>query len=122
MVATVVRSICRLLVLSVTLLSFHSAWAGMIGTQQMMSAASAQSDRLVVQDLLNRAELQQQLQSLGVDASAVRDRVDAMTDQEVQTLAGKLQSVPAGGDWGWVILAVVLLVAFMIWGSTSPRR
>lgn len=123
MVATAVRGICRLLMVSVMLLSFHSAWAGMIGTQQVIAAGSAQTDRLLVQDVLSRSELQNQLQSLGVEPNAVRDRVAAMTDEEVHGLAGKLQSVPAGGDWGWwVALIVIAVVVFMIWGSTPSRR
>lgn len=122
MVARLTRGLCRFLVLSVALLSFQSAWAGMIGTEQAMTAASAQSDRAAVQHLLNRAELQKELVALGVDPSAVRDRVEAMTDDEVRTLAGDLQTAPAGGVWGWIVLAGVILVAFMIWGSTGTRR
>jgi hypothetical protein len=77
----------------------------------------------LVQDLLSRTELQSELQSLGVDPNAVKDRVAAMTDEEVHGLAGKLQSVPAGGDWGWwVALIVVAIIVFMIWGSTPSRR
>jgi hypothetical protein len=116
------RGVCRFLVVSVMMLSFQSAWAGMIGTQQALTAGSAQADRLVVQDVLSRSELQSQLKAMGVEPDAVRDRVAAMTDDEVRTLAGNLQTVPAGGFWGWVALAAVVIIAFMIWGSTSPRR
>lgn len=121
MVATAMRGICRLLVVSVMMLSFQSAWAGMIATQQVMAAGSPQADRVLVQDLLSRSELQNELQSLGVDPNAVRDRVAAMTDEEVKVLAGNLQTAPAGGIHGWLVLAAVALIAFMIWGS-APRR
>lgn len=123
MMATAMRGLCRLLMVSVMLLSFHSAWAGMIGPQQMTAAGSGQADRQVVQDMLNRSELQRELQGLGVESDAVRERVAAMTDAEVQALAGKLQSLPAGGDWGWwAALIVVAVIVFMIWGSTPSRR
>ncbi|MGE5525199.1 MAG: PA2779 family protein [Rhodospirillaceae bacterium] len=123
MVATAVRGLCRFLVVSVMMLSFHSAWAGMIGTQQAMAASHAQSERLMVQDLLSRTELQNQLQTLGVDPNAVRDRVAAMTDEEVHGLAGQIQSLPAGGDWGWWVgLIVVAIIIFMIWGSMPSKR
>jgi hypothetical protein len=95
----------------------------MIGAQQVLAAGSAHADRLLVQDFLSRTELQSQLQSLGVEPSAVKDRVAAMTDEEVHGLAGKLQSVPAGGDGGWwIALIVIAIVVFMIWGSTPSRR
>lgn len=123
MMTSAVRGVCRFLIVSVMLLSFQSAWAGMIGTQQMMTAGSAQADRLLVQDVLSRSELRNQLQAMGVEPNAVSDRVAAMTDNEVQALAGKLREAPAGGDWGWWVgLAVVALIVFMVWGSTSPRR
>lgn len=122
MVARLVRGLCRVLMVSVMMLSFQSAWAGMIGTQQVLQASGAQNERAAVQTLLARSELQNELHALGVDADAVRDRVAAMTDEEVRALSGQLQSAPAGGVWGWIVLAGILLAAFMIWGSTSPRR
>jgi hypothetical protein len=89
------------------------AQAGMIGTDQVASVAS-QADRNTVLQFLSRAEVTSQLQSLGVDASTVKDRVAAMTDQEVQSLAGKIQSMPAGADdTGLIIL--ILVVAAVVW-------
>lgn len=124
MIATAVRGICRLLMVSVMMLSLHSAWAGMIDTRHALATGgSAHADRLMVQDLLSRTELQNQLKAMGVEPGTVHDRVAAMTDEEVHGLAGKLQSVPAGGDWGWwVALVVIAIVVFMIWGSVPSRR
>lgn len=122
MLAMAARGLCRLLMVTVMMLSFQSAWAGMIGTQQMVAAGSPTADRLHVQDLLSRTELQRQLTTLGVDPQAVQDRVAALTDQEVQELAGKLQTAPAGGIEGLIWLAVILIVGLMIWGSLPPRR
>ena len=85
----------------------------MIGTDQVASAAS-QADRNTVLQYLNRAEVTSQLQAMGVDASTVRDRVAAMTDQEVQSLAGKIQSMPAGADDAGVII-LILVVAAVVW-------
>jgi hypothetical protein len=55
-----------------------------------------------------------QLQSAGVDPLAARERVKAMSDQEVHALAQDIQSAPAGGmsNWGWV---AVVLIAALIW-------
>jgi cbb3-type cytochrome oxidase subunit 3 len=36
-----------------------------------------------------------------------------MTDAEVQMLAGKINSMPAGADSGWII--VLLLVGVAVW-------
>jgi hypothetical protein len=89
------------------------AQAGMIGTDQVASAA-AQADRASVMQFLGRAEVTSQLQALGVDPASVRDRVAAMTDQEVQSLAGRIQNTPAGADTlGTLVL--LALIGFAVW-------
>ena len=82
--------------------------AGMIGTDQAASVAS-QADRNTVLQFLGRADVTSQLQSLGVDPAAVKDRVAAMTDQEVQSLAGKIHSMPAGADSTGTILLLIVI-------------
>jgi hypothetical protein len=111
--------ICRLLIVSLMFLSFHST-AGMIGTDQVV-AATPQADRANIQSLLSRAEIASQLQSMGVDLNAAKERVAAMTDEEARSLAGKLHSVPAGADNdGWWIAAIVV-VAVLIWWYWARR-
>ena len=39
-----------------------------------------------------------QLQTQGIDASTAKARVDALTDEEVQKVAGRLDTIPAGGE------------------------
>jgi hypothetical protein len=105
------KTTCRVLVVSLLALSFQTARAGMIGADQ---AAAAQSDRATVVSVLNRAETTAQLQAMGVDPQAARERVAAMTDQEVHALAQDIQTAPAGAmsGWGW---AAIIIVAAAIW-------
>ena len=90
--------------------------AGMIGTDQVASVAS-QADRNTVLQFLGRADVTGQLQSLGVDPATAKDRVAAMTDQEVRSLADRIQSMPAGADsTGTILLLIVIGVAvWYIW-------
>ena len=46
-----------------------------------------------------------------MDPQAARDRVAALTDEGVHTLAGKVNAVPAGGEG----LVLLILVIFFIW-------
>ena len=115
-----IRMICRFLVLSMMLLPFQTIQAGMIGTDQIASAASAQTDRAAVLSLLNRSDVASQLQTLGLDPKVAKDRVAALTDEEVRTLAGQLNSLPAGADSGWWIAAVVI-VGVLIWWTYYRR-
>lgn len=113
------KTICRMLIVSLLLLSFQST-AGMIGTDQVANAAP-QSERAQIQTLLSRADVASQLQGMGVDVNAAKDRVAAMTDDEARSLAGKLHSVPAGADsQGWWIAAVVV-VAVLAWWYWARR-
>ena len=107
------RTLCRLLMVLMIWSPMQLATAGMIGTDQVASVAS-QADRNTVLQFLDRAEVTSQLQSLGVDAATVKDRVAVMTDQEVQSLAGKIQSMPAGADSTGLIL-LLLVVGAVVW-------
>ena len=100
------------------MLPFQSLQAGMIGTDQIASAASAQADRATVLGYMNRSEVTGQLQAMGVDLKTAKDRVAAMTDQEVRTLAGNLDSLPAGAKsngWAWAVVIVLAVWIFYTW-------
>ena len=108
------RFICRMLVISMVMLPFQTVQAGMIGAEQAVAVATAQAERQAVLSLISRSEVASQLQSLGLDASTAKDRVAAMTDQEIHSLAGQLDSLPAGATDGWV-WAAVIIIGVLIW-------
>jgi hypothetical protein len=116
-----IRMVCRFLVLSMMLLPFQTIQAGMIGTDQMASVASAQTDRASVLNLLSRSDVASQLQVLGLDPKVAKDRVAAMTDEEVRSLAGQLSSLPAGAssDAWWI--AAVIIIGVVIWWAYYRR-
>jgi hypothetical protein len=106
--------ICRLLIASVMVLSVQTARAGMIGADQVTSAAGTQSERNTVLNALSRPAVTSELQALGVDPQAARDRVAAMSDEELRSLAGKMNSLPAGGEGLIVVLLLVLLILVLL--------
>lgn len=118
--STLFKSICRLLVVTMFFLSFQSAQAGMIGADQVASAHSGQADRAALLSALGRSEVSSQLQAMGIDPGLAKERVAAMTDEEVRTLAGKVNQLPAGADisgWGWVAIVVVIAaIAYFAFG------
>jgi len=111
------RMLCRFLIASMFAMSFQSAMAGMIGTDQAVAAASTQAERAALINALSRSDVASQLQSQGVDPAAAKARVASMTDQEVTTLAGKIDSLPAGASsgTGWAIAIVAVLVIWYFW-------
>jgi hypothetical protein len=103
---------CRALVVSLLALSFSTANAGMIGADQAQ-AAGASTERSAVMSVLARAETATQLQAQGIDPQLARERVAAMTDQEVHALATDMQNAPAGamssGAW-WAVAVIAVAV------------
>lgn len=107
------KTTCRVLVVSLLTLSFQTAHAGLIGADQA-AAGSTSQERAMLLGTLDRADVIAQLQAMGVDPLAARERVQSMTDQEVHAMAQDIQAAPAGGvsTWGWV---AIVLVAALIW-------
>ena len=108
------RTICRLLVVLVVWTPYQVAQAAMIGTDQVVTSSSS-ADRGAVLSFINRTDVASQLQALGLDPASAKDRVAAMTDSEAQSLAGRINSMPAGADSGVVLLIVVIAVIWWVW-------
>ncbi|HET9641855.1 MAG TPA: PA2779 family protein [Burkholderiaceae bacterium] len=115
MKSTAFRMLCRVLIVSLFAMSFQSAMAGMIGTDQAAGPGTTQTERAALVSLLNRSDIGNQLQAHGVDPDAAKARVASMTDQEVRTLSGQIDALPAGAsNSGWWIAAVIIIAA-VIW-------
>lgn len=82
------------------------ASAGIVATDQV--AAGAGRDR--VTSFLERAEVQAQMQALGVNPQAAAARVNALSDDEIAGLADRIDQLPAGGSDVLTVLLVVFLV------------
>lgn len=113
MKSTFVRYICRVLIVCLAAFPF-STYAGMVGTDQVVAAAQAQGARDQLRDVLSRSEVRNALQSYGISPSAAQARVSAMTDAEVASLAGQIDSLPAGAGSGWAIAAVLIILG-LVW-------
>jgi len=110
--------IFSLLMLSLPLPVAH---AGMIGTEAVVNAAQVQQDRERLRDVFNRDDVKAQLLARGVDPAQVQARVDSLTDQEVQSLSGKIDQLPAGGDslLGVLVFIFIVLLITDILGFTN---
>lgn len=107
------RFVCRLVILSSIMLPYSAhTQAAMIGTGQAIANVEAQ--RAKVKDFVARADVQRELAALGVGAAAAGERVNALTDDEAQLIAGRIDAQPAGGIGTEVALAIVLLLLLVI--------
>lgn len=108
-----VRYICRMLIVCMGAFPFGT-YAGMVGTNEVVAAVQVQGARDKLRDFVGRSEMRNQLQTLGISPTAAQARVGAMTDAEVASVVGQIDSLPAGGASGWAIFAAVLVIG-LIW-------
>ena len=85
---------------------------GLVSTQEALEAERVKSDRELIDEVLNRDEVREQLAAYGVDPGEVEARVAALSDDEVSQLARQLDELPAGAGIGTVL--VVLFAVFAI--------
>ncbi len=98
----------------------HPASAAMIGSEALVQASRRDVTEARVLESLSRPALVQQVEKLGVDPAAARERVAALTDAELAALDQRLDSLPAGGDvLGTLLCVFVLLLVTDILGLTK---
>lgn len=90
------------------------AQAELVTTDRILAQKQAQQERERLKVLLGREDVGKQLQALGVPSQEVQARVDAMTDEEVRSMAGKVGTLPAGGALGTTDLILILLVVILV--------
>ncbi|WP_059418370.1 PA2779 family protein [Sulfuricella sp. T08] len=116
------RMTSRLLIASVLGLGLplQSAHAGLVGTDKVAVSAQSQSERERIRTFLDREDVRKELQIQGVDVNTAKARVDALTDEEVQKVAGKLDTMPAGGEIIGILFTIfVILLVTDILGFTK---
>lgn len=118
------KCIASALVLSTTLAAFPlPAHAQLVPTETLVAqqhAGDAAAGRDRVAAFMARADVEAAMREQGVDADAARARVDALSDEEVAQLDGRIAQAPAGGDvLGLVFSVFVLLLVTDILGFTK---
>jgi hypothetical protein len=108
------NTLCRILIALMVWTPFQMAQAGMIGTEQLASTAQ-HGDRTAVLNMLSRADVVSQLQALGIDPAQAKDRVQAMSNQEIAALADRLESLPAGASSSGGVILVIIIAAAVWW-------
>lgn len=107
--------ICRLLVLSLVFLQFPVgvAKASLIPTERLLEAGDVQKERQKILSFMDREDVRDKLVSYGVDPQEARERVRALSNSEVKTVAAEIDKLPAGqGTVGTI--AVIILIVFLV--------
>lgn len=100
----------------------QSAQASMVTTEQVARLADefeAGSGHARLSAALSRADVREAMQRQGVDPALAIERVAALTDDEAGQLAAKIDSAPAGGIIGALLLVFFVLLVTDILGLTK---
>src|SRR5690242_21817636 len=67
-----------------------AAWGATVDDEALAAGSTIEADRAKVRAFLERADLRERLQAMGVSGLNAASRVDALTDDEVHALAGRI--------------------------------
>lgn len=124
----VLKPVAAVLATVMTLLSapIIPAQAAMVGTEEIIESSEAARDTDAARDrvsaFLAREDVHAELQKLGVSPEEAEKRVAALSDAEIDRIAGRIDTLPAGEGAGvvgpivgaFVLVFVVLLITDLI--------
>lgn len=93
--------------------------AGMIGTGQLAAEQSRDEHIAQIESFVERADVQAQMEAMGVDSAFAAERIAALTDQELQQMALNIETLPAGGVLGVVIAVLLILLLLELLGAIN---
>lgn len=88
--------------------------AALIDTEAALNPIQSRSDRQLVKTFLERTDVQQTLIAQGIDPVEARMRADSLTDSEIIAIKDKIDTLPAGGFLGFVILVLVIVLLVLV--------
>ncbi|WP_434985419.1 PA2779 family protein [Vreelandella zhaodongensis] len=92
----------------------------LVSTQSVLAGDRASADRERINDILARADVQDQLLKQGVNPDDVEARVAALSDAEAKQMAEQLEQLPAGaGVIGALFAVFIILLITDILGLTD---
>ncbi len=100
--------------LSVTLFA-QVSWAQMVSTEALFQQPAAVTAQEKVADFVARDEVAKAFMQMGVDPQMVDARLASLSDEELNQIAGQIDTLPAGGDaLGALIGAAVFVFVVLL--------
>ena len=109
---TLNRTIARALVVGLCTLGLPipAAQAELVATDRVETTRQALSARELLRSLFDRADVRGALERQGVSADDAKARVDALSDDEVEQVAARFDSLPAAGTG----IETALVIGFLV--------
>jgi hypothetical protein len=80
----------------------------------LIALDSAESDRERLAALVARDDVRGELERFGVDPSEAAARVAALSDTEVESIVGQIDSLAAGAGVGGVLVVILLVLLILL--------
>lgn len=115
------RFIASLLIACLIGISFPmQASAAIVSTREAAAPAGMAAERERVASFFSRDDVRKALEEQGVAPQAAIDRIAALSDEEVQQLATRIDEAPAGGNILGILFTVfIILLVTDILGLTK---
>lgn len=115
MMRRMARGVSMILIMAIATFGVQfNAYAGLVGAETVIAAEQAQIERGELLAAFDRADVRSQLIAFGVDPDEARDRVAALSDDEIAQMSGQLDQLPAGAGAGGVIGALVFIFIVLL--------
>ncbi|MDT0581050.1 MULTISPECIES: PA2779 family protein [Alteromonadaceae] len=95
------------------------AQAEVVSSDSVMQAQHASYNKQQLLDMVNRTDVESELESLGVDKNDAIARINALTDNEIALLNQELNEAPAGGIVGAVLTVFAVIAILDLVGVTD---
>lgn len=104
---------------SVLLLGTTNLNAEAISSDSVMQTQASHYNKQQLIEMVNRADVQSKLVSLGVDSNQAIARINGMTDSEIAQLNDEINQAPAGGIVGAVLTVLAVIAILDLVGVTD---
>jgi hypothetical protein len=110
------KFVCSLLVSSMMFLPF-ATHARLVSTEEASASSNHMTSLDKVNSFIRRTDVIAKFEQLGLSTASAKERVAAMTQQEIDLIASKVDSLPTGGyitSTGGVIIGVTLIIVIAL--------
>ncbi|MEN8762262.1 MAG: PA2779 family protein [Thiogranum sp.] len=89
------------------------AYSGIVTTEQLIQEQLETLDKPTLVSMLDRDEVRQQLVDRGVDPDYAKQRIAALSDEQIHEIKSNIDELPAGSSVVGILIAVLLVLVIL---------
>lgn len=92
----------------------HTAWAGFIPTNDVLSQKQVEQNRGAILNLLERDDVRIELQAYGLSPAEAAQRVHALSDAEILQVKNRLDTLSTGESAIGAVVVTILVICIVL--------